>query len=152
MNGMKQDMKEKRARYIGRNNELLQEFGFAHPKTKFQVNLAFNSHFSGQVLWDLFSREAEMIENTWNLSFKLMYDLPRSTHRYLVEPVSDSIHIKKVFVKRFLNKSSKIAAKNVFTTIKYDCRSLTGYNLRNIRPSVEMTNIAYLCHLLRGNP
>ena len=78
MNGMKQDMKEKRARYIGRNNELLQEFGFAHPRTKVKINTVFNSHFSGQVLWDLFSREAEMIENTWNHSVKIMFNLPRS--------------------------------------------------------------------------
>ena len=46
------------------NNELLQDFSFAHPRTKFYVNKVFNSHFSGQVLWNLFSREAEMIENT----------------------------------------------------------------------------------------
>ena len=63
MNGLKQDIKEKRARYISRNNELLQEFSFAHPRTKFQINKIFNSHFSGQVLWDLFCRESEMVEN-----------------------------------------------------------------------------------------
>ena len=32
--GMKNDMKVKRARYIGKNNELIQEFSFAHHKTK----------------------------------------------------------------------------------------------------------------------
>ena len=74
------DMKEKSARYISRNIELIQEFSFAHPKTKFNVNMIFNSHFSGQVLWDLFSREAEMIENTWNVSFRIMYQLPRNCH------------------------------------------------------------------------
>ena len=31
--------------YIGKNNELLQEFSFAHPRTKFQINKIFNSHF-----------------------------------------------------------------------------------------------------------
>ena len=86
MNGLKQDIKEKRARYISRNNEILQEFSYAHPRTKFEVNKIFNSHFSGQVLWDLFCRESEMVENTWNVSFRLTFNLPRNTHKFLVQP------------------------------------------------------------------
>ena len=95
IDGCEEDMKVKNARYIGRNIELNQEFSFAHPKTKFKVNLIWNSHFSGHVLWDLFCREAEMIENTWNVSFRKMYSLPRNTRKFLVEPVSQSVHIYK---------------------------------------------------------
>ena len=151
MDGMRQDMKEKRARYISRNIELNQEFSFAHPKTKFKVNLIWNSHFSGHVLWDLFCREAEMIENTWNVSFRKMYSLPRNTRKFLVEPVSQSVHIKKVFIKHFLTfvdrikSSNKIALKNVFNVVKYDCQSVTGSNLRNIMLLVDKTNIDSLC-------
>ena len=56
---LNQDMKEKRAQYIQRNNELMQEFSFAHSSTKCNINTIFNSHFTGSVLWDLFGREAE---------------------------------------------------------------------------------------------
>ena len=44
-NGMAQDLKEKRARYtyIGRNNELCQEFFFSHPKSLFKLNEIYNS-------------------------------------------------------------------------------------------------------------
>ena len=108
MNGLKQDIREKWARYISQNNELLQEFSFAHPRTKFKVNKIFNSHFSGQVLWDQFCRESVMVENTWNVSFRLVYNLPRNSHKYLVEPVSECEHIKKTFIKRFLNYISQI--------------------------------------------
>ena len=138
-------------RYISKNNELIQEFSFAHPRTKFQVNKIFNSHFSGQVLWDLFSREAEMIENTWNVSFRIMFNLPRNTHKYLIEPLSQSEHIKKTFMKRFLsfvdkiNSSTKIALKNVFNTVKHDCQSVTGSNLRNIMLLVDKSRIVDLC-------
>ena len=58
-NIMKQDIKEKRARYISKNNEICQEFFFAHPRTKFKINQIWNSHWSGSVLWDLFSSEAK---------------------------------------------------------------------------------------------
>ena len=50
INGMSQDIIEKRAQYITRNNELLQEFSFAHPTTKCLINNVFNTHFSGTYL------------------------------------------------------------------------------------------------------
>ena len=147
IDGLKQDTKEKRARYISRNNEILQEFGFAHPRTKFQINKIYNSHFSGQVLWDLFSREAEMVENTWNVSFRIMFNLPRNAAKFLVEPVSQSEHIKKTFIRRFLSftekikSSKKVALKNVFNIVKHDCQSVTGSNLRNIMLIVGKTSV-----------
>ena len=129
----------------------LNQFSFAHQKTKFKVNMIWNSHFSGHVLWDLFCREAEMVENTWNVSFRKMYCLPRNTRKFLVEPVSQSIHIKKVFIKHFLTfvdkikSSKKVALKNVFRIVKNDCRSVTGSNLRNIMLLVDKTKIEDLC-------
>ena len=102
-NGMAKDIKIKRAGYITKNCELIQEFMFAHPKTRFQTNLIFNSHFTGSPIWDLFSPDAIRLENTWNVSFKRMFDLPMETHRYLVEPVSDQMHLKKILIKRFLS-------------------------------------------------
>lgn len=50
---MKQDIKEKRAAYINKNNEICQEFYFAHPRTKFEINQIWNSHFSGSVFLGL---------------------------------------------------------------------------------------------------
>ena len=54
----------KRAKYIGKNNELEQEFYFAHPDTKFKLNKIYNFSFSGSPLWDLQSKEVEMMENS----------------------------------------------------------------------------------------
>ena len=41
-NFISQDLKQKRARYIDKNNEICQEFGFAHPVTKFKLNQILN--------------------------------------------------------------------------------------------------------------
>ena len=54
---MEQDILEKRAAYISRNNELLQEFHFAHPSTLLNGNNIYNTHFYGTTLWNLFSKE-----------------------------------------------------------------------------------------------
>ena len=55
-NGMDQDVLDKRAAYISKNNELLQEFHLAHPSALVNVNNIYNGHFYGSTLWKLFSK------------------------------------------------------------------------------------------------
>ena len=82
-------------------------------------------------LWDLFNNEAIMVENTWNVSMRLMLDIPRKTHRYLIEPLSDTTHIKTIIINRFLRfleqiqKSSKCASRHLLNSILHDARSTT---------------------------
>ena len=101
VNGMVQDLKVKRANFISKNIDLNQEFSFCHPATKVKLNQIYNFHFTGSPLWDLFSKEAKMLENSWNTSVKVMYDLPIQTHRNLIEPVSQTKHLKFVLLERF---------------------------------------------------
>ena len=54
-------MKEERAQYIQKNNELMQEFSYANITTETKINSIYNGHFTGSVLWDLFGHEAEML-------------------------------------------------------------------------------------------
>ena len=141
------DILTKRARYIQRNNELIQEFHYAHPKTLFDINLIYNGHFTGSPLWDIFSKEAEMFEKTWNTSVRTMYDLPRNSHKYFVEEISGSPHLKSILIRRFLNfteqikNSKKKALKNVFQIMRKNCQSVTGSNLRKIMLLVGKHNV-----------
>ena len=136
--GMGQDIRVKRANFISKNIELNQEFDFSHPLTKVKLNLIYNFHFTGSPLWDLFSREAVMMENSWNTAVRVMFDLPQDTHRYFIEPISETRHLKFVLIDRFLNfltqieKSTKQVPKQLLRFIKSDARSTTGSNLRNI--------------------
>ena len=109
-NGMARDIKIKRAQYINKNCELQQEFKFAHSKSRFQANIIYNSHFMGSPIWDLFSNEYKMLKNSWNVPFRLIYDLPLQTHKYLVEPFSGHLHLKKLLIKRFLSFLRQIMA------------------------------------------
>ena len=147
IDGMKQDTRIKRAMYIQRNVELEQEFHFAHPSTKFHLNSVYNSHFSGSSLWNLFSHETEMLENSWNKSFKIMYNLPIETHRYFIEPISGKPHAKTIMIKNFLRfcelvmSSEKSALKQVFLKVKYNVQSITGNNLRQIMKLQKKENV-----------
>ena len=150
LHGMKKDILEKRARFIGRNAELNQEFSFAHPRTKFKMNQIYNTHFTGSPLWDLFSDEAVKFEKSWNVSVREMFDLPRDTHCYFIEPISEYVHLRSILIKRFLKfveqleKTKKSALKEVFTMVKNDCRSTTGSNLRKIMLLLEKETTASL--------
>ena len=130
-----QDLAEKRAAYISRNNELVQEFHYAHPKTKIWTNSVYNTFFYGSPLWDMSSRNFEKLEKSWNVSQRLMMSLPRTSHRYLIEPLSRKPHIIKSLKKRFLNFTKKIKGnqkpvlRNTLSVIADDCRSTTGKNL-----------------------
>ena len=162
INGLKKDMSIKRARYIDRNNELQQEFFFAHPETKVKVNRIYNTHFTGSPLWDLFSRESEMIENTYNVSIRAMFDIPRQTHKYFIEPLTQQKHLKALLIRRFLSfieqikKCPKDVVKVVLNTIKHDVASTTGSNLRNILLMMGKDNPDDLCpedsNLVRYHP
>ena len=132
------DIRQKRAQYIQRNNELLQEFHFANPQTKSEINQIYNMSFSGSPLWDLFSEDVISLEKTYNTSLRLIWDIPRETHRYFLEPVSNQCHLKFSLMKRFLSfrnqiqKSEKSTLKALFSICQNDCRSVTGKNLRKI--------------------
>ena len=105
---MKKDIVNKRANYISKHNEIMQEFHFAHPRTKVDINQIYNSHFTGSPLWDLFSRETDMLCNSWNKSVRIMFDIPLNTHRYFLEPLAGMQHLKFTLISRFLGFISQI--------------------------------------------
>ena len=142
--GMMKDIKVKRANFIAKNCELLQEFHFAHPATKFKIITSFNSHFTGSPTWDLFSNESIKLENSWNVNFRKIYDLPVTAHRYFVESVTGQAHLKTMLMKRFISflnqisKSTKYLPKQLLNCIKEDTQSITGKNIRNIKISTNI--------------
>ena len=87
----------------------------------------------------MFSSHFGKLEKTWNVSHRIMLSLPRRTHKYFIEPITDKPHIIKSLRRRFLrfvkniSQSRKSVLRNVLNLIQYDCRSVTGKNLRNLR-------------------
>jgi hypothetical protein len=136
---MSQDLLEKRAAYISRNNELNQEFSYAHPSTKIWLNNLYNSSFYGAPLWNLFNRDFEKLEKSWNVSMRIMLQIPRETHRFFIEPLSKTQHVVKSIKRRFTSFLSKIRSshkeilRHVLRKIEHDCRSTTGRNIRKLQ-------------------
>ena len=135
---IKQDMKTKRAMTIQKNNEICQEFSFCHPATKLMLNQIYNFSYTGCQLWDLFSREAVCLENSYNVSVRKMLGLPVNTHRYLIQPLAGGTHVKQVFARRFLKfceclaNCQKTVVRETYEKIRLNVRTITGSNLSEI--------------------
>ena len=42
----------------------------------------------------MFDRDFEKVEKSWNVSQRIMLDVPRRTHRYFIEPLSGTRHVR----------------------------------------------------------
>ena len=137
LDGLSQDTKIKRARYIERNAELNQEFHFVHPEIKTKINQVYNSSFPGSLLWDLKSRSVEMIENSWSVSVRHMWGLPLASHRYFIEALGGT-HARTMMFTRFISfvqsimKSQKFLAILLLQKVCLNVETVTGHNIRYI--------------------
>ena len=147
IDGAQLDMKVKRAKYIDKNCNLNQEFKFSHPTSRITLNNIYNCHFSGSPIWNLFSEGAAKFEGTYNKSVKIMAGLPLPTHRYLIEPVTGTSHMKIKLIRNFLKfiksvkGSTKPVLKQLYNLAKDDVRTTTGANLRNILLLTNKLNV-----------
>ena len=116
-------------------------------KCKTKCMAFINTSFYGSQLWDLFNNEAERLEKSWNISQRIMLDIPRNTHRYFLEPLSGTQHIQFSLYKRFIKfivnikKSKRLTMRHLLFVIKHDCRSTTGRNLRKLMLIQRKSNV-----------
>ena len=142
LNGLQKDILEKRAAYIERNCELLQEFPYSHPAFKCKLNKIYNSSFPGSSLWDFTSYNFNLLINSWSISVRHMWNLPRESHKFLIEPLGGT-HAKVMIYSRFIkflqniqNKCEKKSANYLLQLIKKDTTTVTGRNLRHISDEI----------------
>ena len=116
INGLNEDILVKRARFIERNSELLQEFHFANANSEMLCKLNRISSFFGSMLWDLTSRNVNMIINSWSVSIRYMWGLPLQTHKHFIEPLGGT-HTKTMLYLRFINFVQSIRKKSKISTL-----------------------------------
>ena len=131
------DVRVKKGIFIQTAMELNQEFFSLPANVKMKLNLLYNSHFSGSNIWKFDSEEARHLFSSWNKNIKLIYNLPWSTHRWILEEIT-GCNLKLMLYSRYIkflnsiHKSSKHSVKYLLSVSSTDVRSVTGSNLRNI--------------------
>ena len=137
VDGLSKDIRVKRAMFIERNCEILQEFPHAHPHVKCKINQIYNSSFPGSVLWDLSSVNAQQLVNSWSVATRHMWDLPRESHRYFMEELGGT-HAQTMLYSRFVSfiqrirKHPKFPLQFLLNITKDNVMSVTGKNVRQI--------------------
>ena len=96
------DLINERDKFIGKFHGLLQEFGFSDSLVLLRMVNIYATSFYGSQLWDFSSNEASKLFTSWNVLVSTVFKVPNTTHRYLVEPLSDTVHMKVILFKRYL--------------------------------------------------
>ena len=99
------DVSCKRAKFISKIHSLNQEFHYANTSTMLKLYDIYTCDFYGSNLWDLYSRDVQKLLNSWKIAIRILFDLPRETHRYFIEPISIVPHIKTVLCTRFVQQT-----------------------------------------------
>ena len=128
-------MLDKRGKFIGKFHGLFQEFGSLDPNLLEKVVNIYATSFYGSHLWDFSSNEANKLFNSWNSLLRLMYGVPNTTHRYLLESLSQYRHLKCDLYKRYLTFIHSL------TNSRKACLSTLGKRMVNDQGSVTAKNL-----------
>ena len=100
-NSMKRDIMSKRGKFIGKLNSLSQEFFNVSPATFIKIINIYAVSFHGSGLWDLFSSDCDRLYKAWNVAVIHAFGVANTTHRYLIEDISKSLHPKVMLSSRY---------------------------------------------------
>ena len=95
-----------------------------------QILNTFCASFYGSGLWDIFSPDCERLYAAWNVAVRHAWGVPNTTHRYLIEKISGSLHPKVMLASRYIG-----FFKSLCTSPKYNMRVLArllGTDMRTV--------------------
>ena len=147
---MRVDMGQKRGKFIGKVSSLLQEFHYAEPDIFVKIMNIYTTSFYGSNLWDIFSKDCERLYKSWNVAMRMNFDVNRCTHRYLIEPMSKSMHPKVMLSSRYVTfhgsliSSNKPCVRLLARLSERDSRTVMGRTLDSLCKQCGVTDLNLL--------
>ena len=98
----------------------------------------------GSNLWNLFSKDCDRLYTSYNVAVRNILKIDRCTHRFLLEPLSEALHLKTMLLSKFVSfhrtlvTSSKFPVRFLARLLETDLRSVHGQNLCNIAQLCEV--------------
>ena len=96
-NTMKQDCSVKRGKFVGKINNLGQEFYFANPEARVKILNIHAPSFYGSGLWDLFGSNCEGFYTAWNRAIRQI-----STYHGQLTATGLSLHPQVMLYSRYV--------------------------------------------------
>ena len=147
---MQLDMAQKRGIFIGKTNSLLQEFSNVSPQILLKLLNTTAMAFYGSNLWDLFGKDSERLYKSYNVAIRNILQLDRCTHRFLIEPLSNSILLKTALASKFVSfhesliTSNKKLVRFLANLVANDQRTVHGRNLSTIAQTCSKPDVNHL--------
>ena len=117
---------------------LNQEFNFANHETRLKMCRLYNTVFYGSNCWEFSSEQLNMFSKTWNVNLRILYDIPRETHCWIVEELSEGKHFLQMVYSRFakyimmVKQNKRPFLKCLYDIIKNDVKTTAGSNIRTL--------------------
>ena len=145
-NSMKADVMLKRGKFVGKIHSLMQEFHFASESLQMKLLNTYTTSFYGSPLWDPLSGECDRIYRCWNVAVRKLFGVDRKTHRFLIEPLSESIHPKVILLSRMVGfykaqiESPKFCVRFLVRLSEGDKRTVLGKTLDHLRTACGLAH------------
>ena len=156
-NSMKTDCDLKRYRFIGKIHSLSQEFGFSSPEIKIKLFNLYTTSFYGSSLYRQYSNQRDRLYHAYNICVRDTYRVPRQTHKYLIQTISQCMHPKVMICSRFvklvetLNKCSKPSISLLINLVQNDQRTVCGKNLLYIANQCQLEKSKLTSYSVKNN-
>ena len=108
------DINLERGPFIGKVNSILQEFYFADSKVIMKLMNAYCCNLYGSNTWDLFSPDCQKLYRSYNVTLRTLNDLPRMTHKYLLESLVEGPHLFVQLLSRYITFAKSLLSSNSF--------------------------------------
>ena len=137
-NSMRVDIAQKRGAFIGKINSLLQEFHFVNPNVMIKLMNTYSTSLYGSNTWDIFSPDCERLYSSYNVAIRLILRIDRCSHRYLIVPLSECLHLKTMIASRFVTfyrtliTSKKTPVRFLARIAEQDQRTVLGRTLSRL--------------------
>ena len=137
-NSMKVDVAQKRGAFIGKINSLMQEFHYVSPDVFIKLMNTYATSLYGSNTWDIFSPECERLYTSYNVTIRNVLNIDRCTHRYMIEPLSECLHLKTMISSRYatfhrsLVTSKKLPVRFLARKAEKDNRTVLGRTLSRL--------------------
>ncbi len=128
----------KKDKFVGCVNNIVTEFGFAHPRCKAKMVKTYRTSFYASCLWDLFEPDCQKLFTTWHIAMRIILELRNTTHRRFLDQLSGLNHIHHIlkccFVKfmQSLSNSNNNKLVHLYNICHKNKQSPTGLNIVRI--------------------
>jgi hypothetical protein len=104
----------------------------------------------GSNTWDIFSPECERLYTSYNVTIRNVLNIDRCTHRYMIEPLSECLHLKTMISSmyatfhRSLVTSKKLPVRFLARLVEKDNRTvLVDEDLSRLSSSLIKKQMKY---------